>query len=148
MTANSQRKSRKSQLVASAPYEPTAQDARAVEAFQARQEQVPANVNLKLMLHEEQGPAFSVDYPDQGTGRVHLMTALGVTDTQLCNKLLIDIGNLAVCQGKHASEVDLNDCSAWFAGLARQMRLKPCSPYRWRPSIRPVCNVHAGWPRH
>ena len=103
--------------MASAPYEPTAQDARAVEAFQTRQEQAPANVNLKLMLHEEQGPAFSVDYPDQGTGRVHLMTALGVTDTQLCNKLLIDIGNLAVCQGKHASEADLNDMLSVVRGI-------------------------------
>ena len=117
MTANSQRKAPKGQLVASAPYVPTAEDARAVEAFQARQEQVPANVNLKLIRHEEHGPAFSVDYPDQGTGRVHLMTALGVTDTQLCNKLLMDIGNLAVCQGKHASEADLNDMLSVVRGI-------------------------------
>ena len=117
MTANSQRKARNGQLVASAPYEPTTQDARAVEAFHASQEQVPANVNLKLILHEEHGAAFSVDYPDQDTGQVHLMTALGVTDTQLCNKLLIDIGNLAVCQGKHASEVDLNDMLSVVRGI-------------------------------
>lgn len=111
------RRKPKAQPLPAVPYEPTAKDVRAVAAFNERKEQAPANVNLKLVSQSDGKATYCVDYPDQHTGQVHLMTALGVTDTHLCTKLVTDIAHLAVCQGKHASEADLNEMFSVVRGI-------------------------------
>lgn len=114
MPAKTKRKP-KAQPVPAVPYEPTAKDVQAVAAFKARQEQGPANVGVKVTV-QEGGTQLCVDYPDQITGEVHLMTALGVTDTRLSAKLVTDLVQFTA-RGKDPDELELNRSLSIVRGI-------------------------------
>ena len=114
MPAKSKRKHKRQSLPA-VPYEPTAKDVQAVIAFKARQEQDPANVGVKVTV-QEGGTQLCVDYPDQITGEVHLMTALGVTDPRLSAKLVTDLAQFTA-RGKDTSELELNHSLSIVRGI-------------------------------
>ena len=120
MPAKSKRKP-KAQSLPAVPYEPTAKDVQAVAAFKARQEQDPANVGVKVTV-QEGGTQLCVDYPDQITGEVHLMTGLGVTDPRLSAKLVTDLAQTT----KETPELDRTKQAQaerrYLAGLLRAAR--------------------------
>ena len=146
MPAKTKRKP-KVQSLPAVLYEPTAKDARAVAAFKARQEQGPANVKLKLLRQGDGVATCVVDYPEQHTGQVHLMTELGVTDTQLCTSLVTDIANLALLRGEQASEPELNELLGVVRGIGPRMLWRPCSPSRCRLCTMPLLPRPEGWQR-
>ena len=102
-------------------YEPTSRELSAIEKFLARNTGDPAP-RLKV-LKEKQGETIALDHPNDLTGQMLLMHALGTADPDFLNGLLGQLSN-ASSLGPHVDERELNFLLSVVKGIQPRDQLE------------------------